>query len=137
MKVTLDGPMVELPSILATKHGMVVKNGASSDDIRFHPNGTGPFTLKELKLGLLSTTFERNANYWKQGLPKSSCLTVTAITEPISRVAALESGGADVVMEVDPATIPMLKKDPSITLSQSPGGTAVTMGMFIDDAALQ
>ena len=132
VKVTLDGPMVELPSILATKHGMVVKNGASSDDIRFRPNGTGPFTLKELKLGLLSTTFERNANYWKQGLPKSSCLTVTAITEPISRVAALESGGADVVMEVDPATIPMLKKDPSITLSQSPGGTAVTMGMFID-----
>ena len=53
VKVTLDAPIAELPSILATKHGMVVKKGASSDDIRFHPNGTGPFTLKELKLGLL------------------------------------------------------------------------------------
>ena len=46
---------------------MVVKNGASSDDIRFHPNGTGPFTLKELKLGELKTTFTRNANYWRAG----------------------------------------------------------------------
>ena len=33
VKVTLDSPIVELPAILATKHGMVVKNGASSDDI--------------------------------------------------------------------------------------------------------
>ncbi len=41
VKVKLDSPIVELPSILATKHGMVVKNGASSDDIRFRPNGTG------------------------------------------------------------------------------------------------
>jgi peptide/nickel transport system substrate-binding protein len=132
VKVKLDAPMVELPSILATKHGLVVKNGASSDDIRFHPNGTGPFSLKELKLGETSTTFTRNENYWQKGLPRSPCLTVTAITEPISRVTALESGGADIVMEVDPATIGTLKKDPSITLSQSPGGTALTMGMFID-----
>ncbi len=121
-----------LPSILATKHGMVVKNGASENDIRFHPNGTGPFTLKELKLGLLKTTFTRNADYWRKGLPKSECLTVTAITEPISRVAALQSGEADIVLVVDPATIATLKADPNITLTKAPGGTAVTMGMFID-----
>jgi len=79
VKVTLDTPIAELPSILATKHGMVVKKGASSDDIRFRPNGTGPFTLKELKLGDLKTTFARNPNYWRSGLPKSECLVVTAI----------------------------------------------------------
>ena len=132
VKVTLDSPIAELPSILATKHGMVVKKGASSDDIRFHPNGTGPFTLKELKLGPLKTTFTRNASYWRKDLPKSECLTVTAITEPISRIAALESGEADVVLVVDPATIGTLKANPSITLTKAPGGTAVTIGMFID-----
>ena len=132
VKVKLDSPIAELPSILATKHGMVVKNGASDDDIRFHPNGTGPFTLKELKLGLLKTTFTRNPVYWRKGLPKSECLTVTAITEPISRVAALQSGEADIVLVVDPATIGSLKADPNITLTKAPGGTAVTMGMFID-----
>ena len=132
VKVTLDSPIAELPSILATKHGLVVKNGASDDDIRFRPNGTGPFTLKELKIGPLKTTFEKNANYWRQGLPKSQCLTVTAITEPLSRVAALQSGEADIVLVVDPATIATLKKDPSITLTKAPGGSAITMGMFID-----
>ena len=132
VKVTLDTPIAELPSILATKHGMVVKKGASSDDIRFHPNGTGPFTLKELKLGELKTTFTRNPNYWRSGLPKSECLTVTAITEPISRVAALKSGEADIVLVVDPATIATLKADPTITLTKAPGGSAITMGMFMD-----
>ena len=97
VKVTLESPIAELPSILATKHGMVVKNGATSEDIRLRPNGTGPFTLKELKLGLLKTTFTKNADYWRQGFPKSDCLTVTAITEPLSRIAALQSGEADVV----------------------------------------
>ena len=132
VKVTLDSPIVELPAILATKHGMVVKNGASSDDIRFKPNGTGPFTLAELTIGPLKTTFTRNAKYWREGLPKSECLTVTAITEPISRVAALESGDADIVLVVDPATIGTLKANPNVTLTKAPGGTAVTMGMFID-----
>lgn len=130
--VTLDSPIAELPSILATKHGMVVKKGASSDDIRFKPNGTGPFMLKELKLGELKTTFNKNPNYWRAGFPKSDCLTVTAITEPISRVAALKSGEADIVLVVDPATIGTLKEDPDITLTKAPGGTAVTMGFFID-----
>ncbi len=132
VKVTLDTAIAELPSILATKHGMVVKNGASSDDIRFHPNGTGPFTLKELKLGELKTTFTRNDSYWQKGLPKSECLTVTAIVEPISRVAALQSGEADIVLVVDPATIGTLQSHPDITLTKAPGGTAVTMGMFMD-----
>lgn len=132
VKVKLESPIAELPSILATKHGMVVKNGASSDDIRFHPNGTGPMTLKELTIGPLKTTFTRNPDYWRKGLPKSECLTVTAITEPISRVAALESGDADIVLVVDPATIGTLKANPNITLTKAPGGTAVTMGMFID-----
>lgn len=132
VKVKLDTAIVELPSILATKHGMVVKNGASSNDIRFHPNGTGPFMLKELKIGPLSTTFTRNENYWRKDLPKSECLTVTAITEPISRVAALQSGEVDIVLVVDPATIPTLKADPSITLTKAPGGSAITMGMFMD-----
>ena len=132
VKVKLDTPIVELPSILATKHGMVVKNGASSDDIRFRPNGTGPFSLKELKLGELQTTFTRNDSYWREGLPKATCLTVTAITEPISRVAALKSGEADIVLVVDPATIGTLKEDPNITLTKSAGGSAITMGMFMD-----
>jgi peptide/nickel transport system substrate-binding protein len=132
LKVTLESPIAELPSILATKHGMVVKNGASSEDIRLRPNGTGPFTLKELKIGLLKTTFTKNASYWRAGFPKSECLTVTAITEPLSRVAALQSGEADIVLVVDPATISAIKSDPNITLTRAPGGTAVTMGMFID-----
>jgi peptide/nickel transport system substrate-binding protein len=132
VKVTLDKAIVELPSVLATKHGMVVKNGRSTEDISRRPIGTGPFKVDEIKIGSMKTTFTRHDGYWREGLPKSSCLTVTVITEPLNRVAALGSGQADIIMVVDPSTIGVLKSNPDVTLTQAPGGSAVTMSMFID-----
>ena len=132
VKFTLASPIVELAAVLASKHGMVVKNGASSDDIQLRPNGTGPFTVAEIKLGQPQTTFLRNDHYWQAGLPKSACLNVSAIFEPLSRVTALKSGDVDIVLIVDPVTISQLKSNPKITLTQAPGGSAITLGMFLD-----
>jgi len=132
VKVALASPIVELPSVLATKHGLVVKKGATTDDIRFHPVGTGPFTLAELTPGQLKTVFTRNVHYWRRGLPKSACIELSGVTEPVARVAAVASGSADVVTVIDPSTVPSLKENPDITLTQAKGGSALTIGMFID-----
>ena len=109
VKVTLDSPIVELPSILATKHGMVVKNGASSDDIRFKPNGTGPFTLKELKLGELKTTFTRNAKLLARRLAQVRLPHRHGDHRADQPRRRAQSGEADVVLVVDPATIGTLQ----------------------------
>lgn len=132
VKVTLASPIVELPSLLASKHGLVVKKGASTDDIRFRPVGTGAFALAELTPGQLKTVFTRHAQYWRQGQPKSACIELFGVTEPVARVAAVVSGEADVVTVVDPSTVPTLKANPDITLTQAKGGSALTIGMFID-----
>jgi peptide/nickel transport system substrate-binding protein len=134
VKVTLAAPIVELPSLLATKHGLVVKNGASTEQIRLHPNGTGAFALETLTPGQLKTVFKANPHYWRAGLPKSPCIELFGITEPVARVAAIQSGNTDVVTVVDPSTVPTLKSDPTITLTQAKGGSALTIGMFIDTA---
>jgi peptide/nickel transport system substrate-binding protein len=132
VKVTLESAQVELPLMLATKHGMIVKNGATTEELRFHPIGTGPFMLKELVPGELKRTFQRNPDYWREGLPKSECLTVSAVQEPVARAAAILSGDADMLMIVDPTTVPTLQEKPEIQLVQAKGGTALTMGMFND-----
>ncbi len=132
VKVTLASPIVELPSLLATKHGLVVKKGASTDDLRFHPNGTGAFSLATLTPGRLKTVFTAHLQYWRQGLPKSPCIELFGITEPVARVAAVQTGAADVITVVDPSTVPTLKADPNVTLTQAKGGSALTIGMFID-----
>lgn len=132
VKVTLESPIVELSSVLASKHGMVVKKGATTEEIRFHPVGTGPFTLAELTPEQVRRVFHRNPNYWRAGLPKSACIELSAVSEPVSRVAAILSGEADVVTVIDPSTITTLKENPDITLTTAKGGSALTMGMFID-----
>jgi peptide/nickel transport system substrate-binding protein len=132
VKVTLASPIVELPSLLASKHGLVVKKDATTDDIRFHPNGTGAFALAELTPGQLKTVFTRHAKYWREGQPKSACIELFGVSEPVARVAAIVSGEADVVTVVDPSTVPTLKANPEITLTQAKGGSALTIGMFID-----
>lgn len=132
VKVVLDSPIVELPSVLATKHGLVVKKGASTDNIRFRPVGTGAFALAELTPGQLKTVFTRNPQYWREGLPKSACLELFGVTEPVARVAAVVSGRADVVTVIDPSTVPSLRDNPDITLTQAKGGSALTIGMFMD-----
>jgi peptide/nickel transport system substrate-binding protein len=130
--VTLDSPIVELPSLLATKHGLIVKGGASTEDSKYRPVGTGAFKLFELKPGQLKTVFQRNEDYWREGLPKSACIELSGVVEPTARIAAILSGNVDVVTVVDPSTAGTLKDNPDVTLTTAPGGSALTIGMFMD-----
>jgi peptide/nickel transport system substrate-binding protein len=132
VKVKLDSAIVELPSLLATKHGLIVKNGATTEDIRLRPNGTGAFKLEQLTPGKLKTEFAANTDYWREGLPKSPCIELFGIVEPVARVAAVLSGGADVVTVIDPSTVGTLKANPDITLTNAKGGSALSIGMFMD-----
>ena len=132
VRVTLDAPSVELPSLLSSKHGMVVKKGATSEDIHLRPVGTGPFSVPEIKPGQVRTIFTRNPNYWREGLPKSECIELSAVSEPTSRVTMVLSGDVDVVTVIDPSTVSTLKDNPDVTLTKAAGGSALTIGMFMD-----
>jgi len=74
----------------------------------------------------------RNPHYWRAGLPKPSCIELSGISESVSRISAILSGGADVATAVDPATAATLKDNPDATVVAAPAGTSITMGMFID-----
>lgn len=132
VKVTLASPQFELPTVLATMFALVVKNQASPSQVLQHPNGTGPFMLPDFAPGAAKYVLARNPKYWREGLPRAECIELSAITDAVSRVAALLSGAADVATTVDPATAATTKDNPALTLVPAPSGTALTMGMFID-----
>lgn len=79
--------------------------------------GAGPYVLKsyspdhELRLS-------RNPNYWRDQ-PAVSELVFLQIKEPISQVQALQSGNADIAMQVDPDTAQAIS-DPNITVESAP-----------------
>lgn len=57
--------------------------------------GSGPFMLKE-HLADQQWTFERNPNYWQEGLPVLDGVEVRVVPDDATRVAALRDGSIDI-----------------------------------------
>ena len=98
VEVRLDAPNADLPTILATSHFLIVKDGAR--DFRT-ANGCGPYRCKVFKPGV-RTIGVRNANYWKPGRPYLDEIELVGIPDEVSRVNALLSGDVQLVNAVNP-----------------------------------
>ena len=78
------------------------------------PIGTGPFKfVRWVKNDNL--TLEANKDYWG-GAPKLNRVVIKSIPEASSRVAALETGEADIVSNIPPFLIPQLKSKSGIEI---------------------
>ncbi len=72
-------------------------------DIKNHPVGTGPFKFMEWKLGD-HLTLVRFSKYYREGVPKLDKVIFRFMPDQASALAALLSGGVDIVARV-PAEI--------------------------------
>ena len=94
--------MLSLSSIgIAPRHTVIdqgkVQHIYKSEDL----NGSGPF----MHLGYtpdVKNEFEKNADYWKEGLPRIDSMTHFIITDPGTLIAAFKSG--QVLMQNQPTT---------------------------------
>jgi peptide/nickel transport system substrate-binding protein len=91
----------------------------SVDGIATKPVGTGPFRLAEWTKGD-HLTFEPNADYWG---PKAKLgkLTFRSLPQPTSRVAALKTGEADIVVDLDPTAAKELQGAGDAKVASVPG----------------
>ncbi len=72
------------------------------------PIGTGPFKYKSFTPGVEST-FVRNENYWKSGLPYLDAIVTRNIDDESSQVSALQAGQVDVINALSVGSINALK----------------------------
>jgi peptide/nickel transport system substrate-binding protein len=98
VEVRLEAPNADLPTILATSHFLIVKDGAR--DFRT-ANGCGPYKCKVFKPGV-RTIGVRNENYWKPGRPYLDEIELIGIPDEVSRVNALLSGDVHLMNAVNP-----------------------------------
>ncbi|MBW8812937.1 MAG: hypothetical protein JF588_05875 [Caulobacterales bacterium] len=96
--VRLAQANADLPTILATSHFLIVKNGVR--DFRTG-NGAGPFRCTVFKPGV-RTVAVRNADYWKPGAPYLDAVELIGIPDEVSRVNALLSGDVQLINAVNP-----------------------------------
>src|SRR5262249_45700121 len=75
-------------------------------------------------------TVERNDAYWA-GAPNLDRIVVKTVREDQARVLMLESGGADVIVNIPTEEIPRLRKDPRFTIESSPTARALYVVMNV------
>lgn len=75
--------------------------------------GTGPFILKEWRIGDRIVLI-KNPNYWHQGFPKSEQLVMRFVTDPAARLAQLRAGTLDLTVDLSPDQLKELQQDANL-----------------------
>jgi len=126
LRITLKHPFAAFLFRLAHSAGGIVSPAAHQKwgkDLTLHPVGTGPFKFVEWVKGD-RVVLERNDAYWG-GRPYLDRVVIRTVREDSARVLMLESGDADLIVNIPPEDIPRLRKDPRFLVESSPTARAL------------
>ncbi len=91
-------------------------------DFGKHPVGTGAYKMTEWTLGQ-RLVFERNPDYYKEGLPKLDKITFEVGQEPLVALLRLERGEVDILGDpIPPAKFLEVRNDPALKGNVIEGG---------------
>jgi len=132
VRVILKQPFGAFLFIMAHSAGAIVSPAAHQKwgkDLALHPVGTGPFKFVEWMKGD-RVTMERNDGYWG-GAPNLDRVVVKTVREDQARVLMLESGDADLIVNIPTEEIPRLRKDARFTIESSPTARALFIAINV------
>jgi peptide/nickel transport system substrate-binding protein len=131
--MTTEEVVAELPLMIANKFTMIVQDGATSEELATRAIGTGPFMQDVYDLAQDTRIFQRNPDYWRTGLPRAACVDLKVITEEVSRIAAIQAGSIDLILDAGPASISTLGGDPRVQVVPATGaGGYINLSMQTD-----
>ncbi len=126
VRVTLKQPFAAFLFRLAHSAGAIVSPAAHqkwAKDFALHPVGTGPFKFVEWVKGD-RVVLEKNDGYWG-GRPHLDRIVVKTIREDPARVLMLESGDADLIVNIPPEDVPRLRRDARFIIESIPTARAL------------
>jgi peptide/nickel transport system substrate-binding protein len=129
-------PYIALPKVLTTAMGLppAYYEQATSAGFGKHPVGTGPFEFESLSPGQ-SFAVKAFDKYWG-GKPKLSGITMSWAADASTRVALLQSGGADLVADLPNDLLDDVQKTKGLTVLNAPSLYKMTISMNTNVGAL-
>lgn len=128
LTITLTGPNVDLPSMLAASHFLIIAAGTTDFS---RPNGTGPYRIKSFVPGV-STIVTRNDDFWKPGKPYLDEIELIGIPDEVSRVNALLSRDVHLIVAVNPRSMRRIKESGTHDLLETSSGLYTNLIMRRD-----
>ncbi|TLP55913.1 ABC transporter substrate-binding protein [Parasedimentitalea maritima] len=123
--IELSRPDATFLHVLALNFASVVPEeavAAAGEDFGKHPVGTGAFSLGEWTIGQ-RLVFEKNADYWRAGLPYLDSITFEVGQEPIVALLRLQNGEVDIPGDgIPPAKFREVMDDPAQAARVVEGG---------------
>jgi peptide/nickel transport system substrate-binding protein len=95
------------------------------------PNGTGPFKYQSFTPGQQST-FVKNPNYWRSGLPFLDTVTITDFADNASLQNALVANQVDAVGALEGAQLKVLSTNKNVRTVASHTGSITPFTMRVD-----
>ncbi|WP_413869319.1 ABC transporter substrate-binding protein [Albidovulum sp.] len=108
----------DLPLLLTDYHLIVQPNGGY--DAPDAAIGTGPYKLTSYEAGVRAA-FEKNAEDWRSDRGFVDSVEVLVVNDTAARVAALSSGQVHFINSVDPKTVALMAKTPTIEVLRTSG----------------
>jgi ABC-type transport system substrate-binding protein len=147
VEFTLSRPDATFLHVMALNFAHVVPREAVEEhgpDFGRNPVGTGAYKLAEWTLGQ-RVVFERNADYWREGIPKLDQITFEIGQEPTVALLRLQRGEVDILGDgIPPAQFLEVRDDPAQWENVVEGGQLhtgyVTMNVNVppfDDARIR
>ncbi len=125
VEITLSRPDATFLHVMALNFASVVPREAveaAGADFGTQPVGTGAFKLGDWTIGQ-SLTFEKNADYWREGVPYLDTITFEVGQEPIVALLRLQNGEVDVPGDgIPPAKFVEVMADPEQAARVVEGG---------------
>ena len=116
VEITLSRPDATFLHVMALNFASVVPKeavDAAGDDFGKQPVGTGAFKLAEWTMGQ-RLVFEKNADYWRAGVPYLDSVVFEVGQEPIVALLRLQNGEVDVPGDgIPPAKFQEVMGDPA------------------------
>lgn len=125
----LKQPSTPFLMLLTLSWGGIINEKAvriAGDNYAMNPVGTGPFRFVDWKKGN-QITLERFEEYWGTK-PRYKTLIFRSIPEPISRIIELETGAADLALEIPVNEIDRVSTGSDTKLLRTLGSSYTVMG---------
>jgi peptide/nickel transport system substrate-binding protein len=116
--IELEAGNADLPFLLSDYHLIVQPNGGFEDPLA--GIGSGPYTVEQNEPGVRHT-FKRRDDHWKSDWAYYDSLEILVINDATARTAALTGGKVHTINRVDPKTVSLLKRAPSVRINNVSG----------------
>lgn len=129
VEVITHQPVGTLLQLLSLNSAVIVSKKSLEEfgpAMDWHPVGTGPFKY-DSHVPERSVKLVRNDDYWGRA-PVPDSITFVAVPESSTRMAMLETGEADIVVDVPSLDIPRLRETKGITLLRKPTTRVAHLG---------